>query len=57
MTQAQPNIEEWRGFVVYLLQALEAAAMDIDQDHPEQNEAMLNDLVTDIGLRLDSGGW
>jgi hypothetical protein len=55
LTQAQPCIGAWRGYVVYLFEALEAKAMDIDQGHPEPYEAMLNDLVTDIGLRLDHG--
>ena len=50
LAQLLPDAAEWRGWVVYLLQALEAAAMDIDQEHPEQYERMLGELVEDISF-------
>ena len=35
LTHEQSNIYEWRGYLFYMLQALEAEAMDIDQSHLE----------------------
>ena len=52
LVEVLPEVGELRGWVVYLLEALEAETQD-----REQYEQMLTDLVTDVSLRLDHGGW
>ena len=52
LAQVLPDAAEWRGWVVYLLEALEAEAKDRGE-----YEQMLADLVVDVGLRIDSGRW
>jgi hypothetical protein len=52
LTQALSTVGQLRGWVVYLLEALEA-----ETQNRAAYEEMLVDLVEDIQLRIDSGGW
>jgi len=52
LTQTLSTVGQLRGWVVYLLEALEA-----ETHNRREFEEMLTDLVEDINARLDSGGW
>lgn len=52
LVQVFPTVGELRGWVVYLLEALEA-----ETQNRAAYEEMLGDLVEDIQLRIDRGGW
>jgi hypothetical protein len=52
LTQALSTVGQLRGWVVYLLEALE-----VETQNRVAYEEMLVDLVEDVQLRIDSGGW
>ena len=57
LAQALPEPGEWSGWIVYLLEVLEVAAMDIDPDHPEAFEMSISGIAAEIGGRLQEGRW
>ena len=57
LAQVLPEVDNWGGALVYLLQALEVKAMDLDQEHPAQFEVLLSDLAGAIASRLNAGRW
>lgn len=52
LTERLATVGQLRGWVVYLLEALEA-----ETHNRREFEEMLYDLVEDINTRLDSDGW
>ncbi len=51
LTQILP-VEELRGLVIYFLESLATRSED-----PEEFEEMLDDLLEDIEIRIDTGKW